>query len=153
MSPSSPDDRNEPIEDLRIMPYPVPMPRILAAAEQLGVTLPETYMSRVLQDNGSEIYPSLSEQEVWWLYPVFDDSEPDRAERTKDHLVLETEKARSLPGFPEHGVAIGHDGADNYLVFLPQDGSTTVLSDEVHVWNKTTHELTKVADEFIDLET
>ena len=117
------------------------------AEAKLGRKLPLGYVARMCRDNGGEVTTGT---EVWWLYPVFDDSDRKRLTRTCNDILRETESAREWRDFPTLALAIGHNGGGDKLVFLP-DPETDRYGDPVYVWDHETGELNQVADAFEDL--
>jgi hypothetical protein len=99
------------------------------------------------RDNGGEVAMGT---DVWWLYPIFDDSDRKRLTRTCNDILRETESAREWPDFPPLALAIGHNGGGDKLVFLP-DPETDRYRDPVYVWDHETGEINPVADAFEDL--
>ena len=135
------------------MPIPVTRPLIQRAEEALGVRFPKDYADRILQDNGGEVMPSLAVDDTWWLFPIRDEKDTESEERTREHIVQETHKARALAGFPQEAVAFGHDGKGNFIVFLPEEEGSQQLSDQVFVWQRESQEVALYAEEFMELET
>jgi hypothetical protein len=120
------------------MAFPVDEARIVVAEEALGRSLPEALRTRLLRDNGVDIEAAgeLGDDE-WQLHPVWDDSDRKRAGRTANHIVRETEEARTWAGFPDGAVAVADNGTGDKLVVLSGD-------DRVRWWDHesgATHEV------------
>ena len=98
------------------MAFPVDRRFIERAEQQLGRALPETFVQRLLGDNGGEVEAA---GETWQLHPVFDDSDRKRMGRTANHLVRETAVVRGWSGFPAEAIAIGANGSGDRLVLMP----------------------------------
>ncbi|MEL6362711.1 MAG: SMI1/KNR4 family protein [Pseudomonadota bacterium] len=96
------------------MPFPVDISFIEAAEKSLGSKLPDPLRVHLQRDNGGEF---MIGEEPWWLFPVWDDSDRKRVSRTANHIVKETELARSDSGLPGDAITIAHDGGGNYLFF------------------------------------
>ncbi|MFK7739977.1 MAG: SMI1/KNR4 family protein [Planctomycetota bacterium] len=119
---------------------PPPESCIRAAEVRLGIEFPPTYRARLLSENGG----SVEIGDTWWdLYPVADDSEPNRIGPTWDHVCRQTELARLLGGFPVTAIAIGEDGSGDRLVMLRRrdDGPF-----ELAVWKVDTGDLQWTVD-------
>ena len=117
------------------MPFPVDEAFIRAAEERLGLRLPRVLRDRLQRENGGEIEV---DSEVWWLYPVRDDSDRRRLKRTTNDIVWETDQARQWDTFPATAVALGHDGGGNQLVLLPSADDSTRCDDTFHWWDHET---------------
>jgi hypothetical protein len=127
------------------MPFPTTLECIVEAENQLGVQLPESFRSHLLVSNGSEVDV---EDDTWRVYPVFDKSDRKRIARTANHVVYETNQARSWPGFPAQGVAIADNGAGDKLVLLPSAYDAKRLGSAVLFWDHETRQTSFVADDF-----
>jgi SMI1 / KNR4 family (SUKH-1) len=111
------------------MAFPTTEDRIAAAEAQLGSRLPVEYRNRLISNNGGELETS---EDVWQVFPVFDDSDRKRAGRSANHIVRETQQATQWPGFPSGAVAVAANGTGDLLVFLP--GPDGVLSGRLQHW-------------------
>ena len=101
------------------MPFPVEDSRIAAAEKALGRRLPDGLRERLRQQNGGEIEAAGI---VWYLHPIFDDSDRRRLRRTAtNNIVHETEEARDAfkELFPDGAVVLANDGGGDYLLLLP----------------------------------
>ena len=100
------------------MPFPVDDARISAAEKQLGRRLPEGLRDRLQEQNGGEIEAGGT---VWFLHPIFDDSDRRRLRSTATNNVIhETEEAREAfeDLMPERAAVVANDGGGNYLLLL-----------------------------------
>jgi hypothetical protein len=95
------------------MPFPVSQQRIEAAEAQLGRRLLTEHRSRLLRNNGGEVYCN---GVAWQLHPVWDDTDRRTMARTANHIVHETEEAANWLGFPAGAIAIGSDAGGDLLV-------------------------------------
>lgn len=131
------------------MPFSLEIRFVKRTEEKLGRRLPLSYVAMMCRANGGELSIGT---DIWWLYPIFDDSDQKRLKRTCNDIVRETESAQKWPGFPTDAIAIGHNGSGDQLIFLGQmDGDR--FGDSVYWWDHETDELTKVAGDFAELET
>ena len=126
------------------MPFPVDSVFIDRAVEKLGIRLPLSYIACMQRSNGGEVEAA---DDVWQLYPIFDDSDKTRIRRTCNDIVRETKLAREWPDFPPNGVAIADNGSGDKLVFVPNDFADR-LAEVVYWWDHETGELTAIADDF-----
>jgi hypothetical protein len=131
------------------MPFPLDPAFVKRAEEKLGRALPPGYATALLRSNGGEVE---AVGEVWFLYPIFDDSDRKRLARTCNDIVRESATARSWTGFPREAVAIAHNGSGDHLVLLPSSSDPTRFDDAVLAWWHETSELVLVVDDFRLLE-
>ena len=129
------------------MPFPVDSVFVDRAAQKLGIRFPLGYIVRMQRANGGDVE---AVNDMWQLFPIFDDSDKTRIKRTCNDVVRETRLARTWPRFPPDAVAIASNGTGDKLVFIP-DESGERLSEAVHWWDHETGELTPVADGFSEL--
>ena len=90
------------------MPFPLDIEYVRRAEDRLGVKLPLSYVSQMLKDNGGCVHVR---DYVWWLFPIFDESDRKRLKRTCNDIVRESLSSRQRPHFPSNAVAIAHDGS------------------------------------------
>lgn len=103
------------------MPFSVDDGRIAAAEKALGRRLPDGLRGRLRQENGGEIEAAGI---VWYLHPIFDDSDRGRLRRTAtSNIVHETEEARAAfeELFPEGAIVVANDGGGDYLLLLSDE--------------------------------
>ena len=103
------------------MPFSVDDGRIAAAEKALGRRLPDGLRGRLRQENGGEIEAAGI---VWYLHPIFDDSDRGRLRRTAtSNVVHETQEARAAFEvlFPEGAIVIANDGGGDYLLLLSDE--------------------------------
>ena len=110
------------------MPFPVAESLIEAAEAQLGQRLPESLRLRLLRNNGGDL--AIGEDD-WILHPVWDPTDRRTMARTANHIVRETEQARSWRGFPEGAIALASDGSGDLLIVRPG-------SSKIECWNHET---------------
>jgi hypothetical protein len=127
------------------MPFPVDKRFIEAAEQELGVRFPEAYIRFMSASNGGN-----TPDDRWLLHPVYDNSDRKRMQRTSNHIVRETAKARAHNGFPHGAVVVGEDMEGRLLLLLPDSGEPGRLSDAVYSWHPFHRDLDKVADDFDD---
>ena len=129
------------------MPFPLDSVFINRAADKLGIRLPLSYIAHMQRSNGGQVEAA---NDNWQLFPIFDDSDKNRAKRTCNDIVRETKVARQWSSFPANGVAIASNGGGDLLVFLPNE-SNERLAEQVNWWDHETGELAVVADDFGEL--
>lgn len=127
------------------MPFDLNERYVQAAELALGVSLPTSYRVAMMNRNGGAV---ATENDVWDLYPIADDSDRKRLARTLNGIVPETDQARAWRGFPAGAIALGGNGGGDQLVFLANELG---LGPEVFIWLHDTCELVHVADDFADL--
>ena len=132
------------------MPFPITRDLIVESENKLGCTFPESFVNKMMNDNGGSVQPpGLSEEEAysWFLFPFYDTSSPKLIARTCNDIVKETIKAREEYGLPENLVAIGEDGSGGYLVYVIEDGK---CKDEIFAWycDEEVEDLEKVVNDF-----
>jgi len=127
------------------MPFPVDVQYVNAAEQKLGVKFPADYVIRITKENGGAFAAG---GDVWYLHPIFDNSDRKRLKRTCNDVVRETAQARQWPDFPEEAVAIGDNGTGDRLVLVPD--STGRLGNQVYWWAHDTGELHEVAESFAE---
>jgi SMI1 / KNR4 family (SUKH-1) len=130
------------------MPFPVDISSVKAAESKLGVAFPLGFVARMLKRNGGEVKAG---GDVWELHPFLDKSDRTRLKRTCNDIVLETRNARTRPGFPVDGVAIGSNGSGDALILLADPLAPNKLQARVFWWDHETDNVTAVADDFSDL--
>ena len=129
------------------MPFPADDKAVRRAEEKLGRRLPDAFVARLKRQNGGEAYDSSGY--VWWLHPVYDDSDRRRLKRSFNDIIRETVTARQWPGFPVEAIAVGADDAGNFLVLLPaREGA---FGDTVYVFDHETREVKPIAETFDEL--
>jgi len=128
------------------MPFPLTEEDLAAAEAALSTRFPESYRQKMMLDNGGEVEAA---GDGFELFKVLDRTDQKRLARTSaNELVRENNAAHAWDAFPPTGVAIGDNGAGDYLLFT-RGGDA--LRREVSVWDHETGEITQVADDFADL--
>lgn len=125
------------------MAFPTTEDCVTAAEAQLGRQLPAEYRNRLISNNGGELE---TEDDVWQVFPVFDDSDRKRAGRSANHVVRETQKAAQWPGFPPGAVAVAANGSGDLLLFLP--GASGTYDGKLQYWNHESREFKTTALDF-----
>jgi len=95
------------------MPFPVEEKLILRAENLLNVKFPDSYRIKMSNDNGGAVEVG---EDIFYLYPIYDDSDRKRIGRTINSVVKETEYHRSN-GLSKDVVAIGDNQGGDLLVF------------------------------------
>ncbi|HRB71489.1 MAG TPA: SMI1/KNR4 family protein [Flavobacterium sp.] len=130
------------------MAFPVDLKYILDTEQELGVTFPECFKSKMMQENGGEI---VTDDDDWQLFPFFDKSDPKRIGRTCNHIGLETKQAKEWGNFPANGIAIASNGCGDFLVLLPSKQDRKVLGREIYLWFHENGETEKIAQSIDEL--
>jgi hypothetical protein len=125
------------------MAFPTTEDRVAAAEAQLGLRLPAEYRNRLIANNGGELETA---DDVWQVFPVFDDTDRKRAGRSANHIVRETHQATKWPGFPGGAVAVASNDTGDRLVFLP--GANGRLDGRLQYWNHESQECSPTALDF-----
>jgi hypothetical protein len=125
------------------MAFPTTADRIAAAEAQLGSRLPGEYRNRLISNNGGELETA---EDVWQVFPVFDDTDRKHAGRSANHIVRETSQASRWPGFPTGAVAVASNGTGDLLVFLP--GPDGTFDGRLQYWSHDSQECTPTALDF-----
>jgi hypothetical protein len=110
------------------MPFPVDPERITAAECELDFAFPTAWRRALEHRNGGEVPLG---DDVWRVYPVWDDSDRRHAGRTANHVVRETNQARSWPGFPAAAIALASNDCGDLLVALPGSASVWLWDHEL----------------------
>ena len=122
------------------MAFPIEEKYIVETEKLLNFKFPSDYRKSMQIMNGGEVE---IDENYYFLFPIFDKSDPKRIKRTCNSVHSETEKARKDYGFPVESVAIGHDECGHYLGFLPNDSAVYFFY--------ASGEIEKIADTFSDL--
>jgi SMI1 / KNR4 family (SUKH-1) len=122
------------------MPFPIDENQIQQLEESLGASLPESYKSFMLPNNGGEI--ELADLD-WELHPIKDASDRKRLARTASHVLVENQSYAEWHNAAPDTLSIGEDGCGNRIVLRKLDGE---YQDEIFAWDHETGELTKLAD-------
>lgn len=116
------------------MPFPVDESHIVEAEKQLGRRLPSELRTHLLRSNGGEIEAA---GDTWTLHPVWDPTDKKRMLRTANHIVRETQQARTWHGFPPEAISIATNAYGDHLIVRPG-------SDEIELWDHETGECSPV---------
>ena len=117
------------------MPFPVGQEYIAACEQKLGLSFPDGFKNGMKELNGGEVE---FDDEIWLIHPFLDSSDRKRIKRTANHIIVETESAKSWMGYPEGAVTIGRNDYGDLLVLVPEG---KILKDVVYEWNHETGEL------------
>jgi hypothetical protein len=128
------------------MPFTLDEKYLQSAEEKLGAKLPDSYRRAMMAANGGEVASSL---EDWYLYPIMDSSDKKRLARTCNDVLAETAQFAGWERFPYQALAIANNGEGDQLLFLRSDDRFEAA---VYCWSHATGELTKVAEDFAQLE-
>jgi hypothetical protein len=128
------------------MPFTLDDKYLQSAEEKLGAKLPGSYRRAMMVANGGEVATSL---EDWCLYPIMDSSDKKRLARTCNDVVVESARLAGWQRFPHQALAIANNGEGDQLLFLR---SNDRFEAAVYCWSHETGELTKVAEDFVQLE-
>ncbi|MEC8886190.1 MAG: SMI1/KNR4 family protein [Pseudomonadota bacterium] len=130
------------------MPFPIDEKYIAQTEQQLGVIFPPRFKVKMIQMNGGEV---IADDDVWKLFPFFDQSDKKRIKRTCNHIMVETRQARQWLGFPTDAIAIASNGSGDLLIFKKLD-NVQQLEDTVYRWSHETAALKVVAQHFDQLK-
>lgn len=128
------------------MPFPVDIQYIEKTEVILNVKFPDSFKLKMLQENGGEIEV---DEDVWFIYPFFDESDKKRIKRTCNDLVRENEQAKLWTNFPEEAIAFANNGGGDQLVFVRNKLNQTLLDNAVYWWNHETGEITLLVNDFM----
>ena len=76
------------------MAFPVSEDKIIAAETSIGWPLPKPLRTRLLADNGGSVHAKGDPDDIWWLHPVWDNTDRKRMGRTANHILRQTGAAR-----------------------------------------------------------
>ncbi len=124
------------------MPFPVDIKYIIETEQELGLVFPDSFKSKMTKENGGEL---MTGDDDWQLYPFFDKSDNKRMSRTCNHIVLETQQARTWHNFPDNGIAIASNGSGDNLILLPLDTDNKKLREEIYLWQHEKGDIQQVA--------
>ena len=127
------------------MPFPIAEDLIAAAEHALGAALPLAYRTAMAQSNGGEVEVA---DDGWQLHPIEDRSDRKRAGRTANHILRETNQAKTWPHFPPNALCIASNGTGDLLVFL-RNG--TEFAQEVYLWSHEDGSVQRIAASFHEL--
>ena len=124
------------------MPFPLDRQHITATEQQLGASLPASYIASMIKSNGGTVKAGGDE---WQLHPILDRSDRKHLARTSNDVLRETAACRQWEEFPDNAIAIAANGSGDQLVFLQHGDS---IGNEVYIWDHETRALTLVATDF-----
>lgn len=128
------------------MPFNLDEKFLLSAEEKLGAKLPDSYRQAMMAANGGEL---TIDMEDWFLYPILDSTDRKRISRTCNDVITESARLAEWEYFPRHALAIANNGGGDELLFLR---SNEQFDAAVYCWSHETGEITKVAEDFGQLE-
>ena len=128
------------------MPFTLDDKFLLSAEEKLGAKLPDSYRQAMMAANGGEVASGLDD---WYLYPIMDSTDRKRLARTCNDVVAESMRLAGWERFPRQALAIANNGEGDQLLFLRSDDR---YGPAVYCWSHQSGELTKVAEDFAQLE-
>lgn len=127
------------------MGFPLDEKFIVECEQELGATLPSSYRTALLANNGGQIE---TVEDDWDLHPIFDKSDRKRIGRTCNHILAETASCKDWSGFPENALAIASNGMGDQMVFLR---SNKAYQETVYFWSHETGALSILANDFSEL--
>lgn len=114
------------------MAYPVPESLIREAEARLGRSLPVALRDRLIRNNGGSVR---ADDDDWELFPVWDATDRRTMRKTANHIVAETQQARTRwIGFPPDAVAVASNGTGDLLVIRTG-------RDEIERWRHETRDV------------
>lgn len=128
------------------MPFTLDEIHLKRTEDKLGALLPDSYRRAMMVANGGEVG---SNAEDWYLYPIMDSTDKKRLARTCNDVLAETARLAGWERFPRQALAIANNGAGDQLLLLRSDDRFEAA---VYCWCHETGELTKVAEDFSQLE-
>ncbi|MFC3903776.1 SMI1 / KNR4 family (SUKH-1) [Acinetobacter marinus] len=138
------------------MPFPIDEKYILQTEHQLGLIFPPCFKAKMIQTNGGEV---IADDDLWQLFPFFDQADKKRIKRTCNHITVETKQAQKWHGFPTDAIAIASNGSGDLLIFKKLENvqsnmqtNEQQLDDTVYRWSHETAELKVVAQHFDQLK-
>ena len=134
------------------MPFPIDEKYIAQTEQQLGLTFPTCYKAKMIEMNGGGV---VADDDLWQLFPFFDQADKKRIKRTCNHIIYETKQAQQWQGFPADAIAIASNGSGDLLIFKKMDNvriSEQQLDDTVYRWSHETATLKVVAQQFDQLK-
>ena len=134
------------------MPFPIDEKYIAQTEQQLGLTFPPCFKAKMIEMNGGEV---VADDDLWQLFPFFDQADKKRIKRTCNHIIYETKQAQQWQGFPADAIAIASNGSGDLLIFKKMDNvriSEQQLDDTVYRWSHETATLKVVAQQFDQLK-
>ena len=96
------------------MPFPIDEKYIAQTEQQLGLVFPPCFKAKMIEMNGGEV---VAEDDLWQLFPFFDQADKKRIKRTCNHIIVETKQAQQWQGFPSDAIAIASNGSGDPLIF------------------------------------
>jgi len=96
--------------------FPASDQKISAAETALGFSFPAALRERLSRENGGCVYVGDDPDNVWWLHPVWDDTDRKRMGRTANHILRETNSIRQWRRFPSDAAAIAENGTGDCLL-------------------------------------
>ena len=134
------------------MPFPIDEKYIAQTEQQLGLVFPPCFKAKMIEMNGGEV---VADDDLWQLFPFFDQADKKRIKRTCNHIIAETKQAQQWLGFPTDAIAIASNGSGDLLIFKKMDNvriSEQQLDDTVYRWSHETATLKVVAQQFDQLK-
>src|SRR5687768_2475497 len=98
------------------MSFPLDIKYIRETEKELNVEFPESFISKMLNENGGEIS---TEEDFWEVYPFADKSNQNTISRTCNDIIYETKEAQKWKHFPTNAIAIANNGLGDQMILLP----------------------------------
>lgn len=130
------------------MPFPIDEKYILQTEQQLGLTFPPCFKAKMIEMNGGEV---VADDDLWQLFPFFDQADKKRIKRTCNHIIVETKQAQQWGGFPIDAIAIASNGSGDLLIFKKIE-NVQQLETTIYRWSHETAALKVVAQQFNQLK-
>lgn len=128
------------------MPWPVSEKYVLDCENELGATLPDSYRTAMINDNGGAV---ICDRDTWNLHPMWDKSDKKRLKRTFNSVVRETNSMTGWTGWPGNAICIAANGTGDALILTSDQGQ---CDPAVYRWNHETGQTKKIVDDFSELQ-
>ncbi len=127
------------------MPFPLDEMELKKTEEEIGAVLPESYRNAMKKCNGGTVE---AWDDMWELFPIFDQTSRKHISRTCNHIIKETKSAQEWATYHENAYAIAGNGTGDLLVIF-REGS--VFEPQVFLWCHEDGALITVAEDFAEL--
>jgi len=115
---------------------------IIETEKQLNYVFSDSYAKKMTNNNGGEL---TIENEGWFLFPIFDNSDKKRLKRTFNDIIRETKFFHSqYEGFNEY-ITFAYNGSGDYLLFNKN------IKKEIFIFFHESEEIKKIANDFNEL--
>lgn len=131
------------------MPLRIDIKYIEELEAELKVNFPEKYKRRMIRKNGGVIE---TRNNVWYLYPFYDQSDNDQIIRTFQHIGLENTDMWIWETFPAEAIAVGRNEYLDFMILLPEKDRPDQLSETIYLWSRSTGSVRELAEDINELE-